>query len=72
MVDDLDRCTPDGVVNVLEAIHVLTDIEGFVFVVALDREYLTKAIMQKYREDGLAERFIEKIVQIPFSIPQRR
>jgi len=73
MVDDLDRCTPDGVVNVLEAIHVLTDIEGFVFVVALDREYLTKAIMQKYREDRpAAERFIEKIVQIPFSIPQRR
>ncbi len=73
MVDDLDRCAPDRVMNVLEAIHVLTDIEGFVFVLALDREYLTKAIQERYSEDRAgAERFIEKIVQIPFTIPQRR
>ncbi|REC97709.1 KAP-like P-loop domain-containing protein [Microbacterium sp. AG157] len=69
MVDDLDRCSPAAVVNVLEAIHVLTDIDGFVFILALDYEYLVKAIRKQYKgADG--HRFIEKIVQIPFRIPQ--
>ena len=69
MVDDFDRCSPSAVVNVLEAIHVLTDVEGFVFIVALDYEYLVAAIAERYKEaDG--HRFIEKIVQIPFRIPQ--
>lgn len=71
LVDDLDRCTPEGVVSVLEAIHVLTDIEGFVFVLALDYDYLIQAISQKY-PDTDAHRFIEKIIQVPFHIPRAR
>lgn len=69
LVDDLDRCSPDGVVNVLEAIHVLTDVNGFVFILALDYDYLTSAISEKY--EGIdPDRFIEKIVQVPFHIPR--
>jgi len=71
LVDDLDRCTPEGVVSVLEAIHVLTDIEGFVFVLALDYDYLIQAIGLRYPEID-AHRFIEKIIQVPFHIPRAR
>jgi predicted transport protein len=69
LIDDLDRCSPDGVVNVLEAIHVLTDVDGFVFVLALDYDYLTGAILKKY-EGTDPHRYIEKIVQVPFHIPR--
>lgn len=68
LVDDLDRCAPDSVVSVVEAIHLLTDVDGFVFVLALDYDYLITAIKKSY-EDIDAHRFIEKIVQIPFRIP---
>jgi len=68
LVDDLDRCAPDSVVSVVEAIHLLTDVDGFVFVLALDYDYLIAAIEKSY-EDIDAHRFIEKIVQIPFRIP---
>ncbi len=68
LVDDLDRCSPKGVISVLEAIHVLTDITGVVFVLALDYEYLTAAILSEYPTTD-PDRFIEKIVQVPFHVP---
>jgi predicted transport protein len=68
LVDDLDRCSPSSVVNLLEAIHVLTDVEGFVFVLALDYNFLTMAINDRY-ENVDADQFIEKIIQVPFRIP---
>lgn len=71
LVDDLDRCAPERVVDVLEAIHILTDVTGFVFVMALDYEYLTAAIDAKYKNQNIdADRYIEKIVQVPFHIPR--
>lgn len=69
LVDDLDRCPPDAIVNLLEAIHVLTDVQGFVFVLALDYEVLIRAVKEKYATADAAL-FIEKIVQIPFWIPE--
>lgn len=68
LIDDLDRCTPEAVVDVVEAINVLTDITGIVFVLALDYRYLTGAIRQKYKNID-ADQFIENIVQVPFHIP---
>lgn|GEM_PF-4714604 len=68
LVDDLDRCSPDGVVKVIEALHILTDITGIVFVLALDYEYLTAAVGDRYPRID-ADRFVEKIVQVPFHIP---
>jgi hypothetical protein len=69
LVDDLDRCPPDKIVNVLEAIHVLTDVQGFVFVLALDYDVLVEAIREQYPSVDAAL-FIEKIIQIPFWIPE--
>jgi hypothetical protein len=69
LVDDLDRCPPDTIVGVLEAIHVLTDVQGFVFVLALDYDVLIEAIRVQYPSVDAAL-FIEKIIQIPFWIPE--
>lgn len=69
LIDDLDRCPPGTIVGILEAIHVLTDVQGFVFVMALDYEVLIDAINDQYPSVNAPE-FIEKIIQIPFSIPE--
>lgn len=69
LVDDLDRCTADTVVSVLEAINVITDVSGFVFVLALDYGVLVRSVENKY--PGVSGHdFIEKIVQLPFRIPR--
>ena len=73
LVDDLDRCLPENVMNVLESVNTFMDVEGIVFVMALDRDYLIQAIEHYYSSDGNsrvnAAKFLEKIIQIPFSIP---
>jgi hypothetical protein len=68
LIDDLDRCSDDHVVALLEAINLVMDVPGLIFVLALDYEVLVAAIQRKYGHvNGHA--FIEKLVQIPFRVP---
>jgi len=69
-IDDLDRCAPDKILEVLESTKVFLDIKGFVYVLGLNSEVVVKAIEQKYKDMGInGEDYLEKIVQIPFRIP---
>ena len=73
-IDDLDRCPPETVVQVLEAAQLLVKTDLFVVVIAMDVRYVTRALEEKYR--GILVRrgdpsgldYIEKIVQIPYSV----
>jgi hypothetical protein len=49
-VDDLDRCLPHGALEVLEAIKLFFETDGFVFVVGLDRSIVERFIEQRYAE----------------------
>jgi hypothetical protein len=49
-VDDLDRCLPQGALEVLEAIKLFFEMEGFVFVVGLDRSIVERFVEQRYVE----------------------
>lgn len=69
LIDDLDRCTAENMVLVLESINVITDVPGFVFVLALDYDVLVNAVEQRYPSAN-GHQFIEKIVQLPFRIPR--
>jgi hypothetical protein len=70
-VDDLDRCTPQNALEVVESIKTFFDIEGIVHVVGMDSESINHIIKQKYEGDpnvdGLS--YLQKIVQLPFQIP---
>lgn len=73
-IDDLDRCPPDVVVKVLEAIHLLVALPVFVVVVAVDPRWLHQAIRLHYAamlpHDVLTPtHYLEKIFQIPFQLP---
>jgi hypothetical protein len=73
-IDDLDRCPPDRVVEVLEAAQLLVKTNLFVVVIGMDVRYVTKALEKAYA--GVLDRrgapsgldYIEKIVQIPYRI----
>jgi len=76
-VDDLDRCLPQGALEVLEAMKLFFDVEGFVFVVGLDREVVERSIDLKYRTELAGQQaalqirgsdYIKKIFQVPYSL----
>lgn len=71
-IDDLDRCSNDLVVNVLEAVHLLLAFNLFVVVVGIDLRWIKGSLEDKHKcligEDITSEQYIEKIFQIPFKI----
>jgi hypothetical protein len=68
LVDDLDRCSSDHVVELLETINLIMDIPGFVFILALDYDVLVNAVQKRYPHAS-GHDFIQKIVQLPFRVP---
>jgi hypothetical protein len=73
LVDDLDRCLPDTVVAALEAIKLFLSVRKMGFVIAADRRLVTLAIATRYSQSAqgalMAREYLEKIVQIPISVP---
>ena len=75
-IDDLDRCPPDQVINVLQAIHLLLSFPLFVVFVAVDVRWLRKSLTTEYAgllgggsgTDGTATAsdYLEKIFQLPY------
>lgn len=50
LVDDLDRCLVDTVIETLEAIRLFLSVEGMAFVIAADEERVAEAIRTKLPE----------------------
>ncbi|OUC14566.1 MAG: hypothetical protein B0A82_11565 [Alkalinema sp. CACIAM 70d] len=73
-IDDLDRCAPDTVVEVLEAVQLLVKNPLFIAVLAIDERYINRALAKHYK--GVlslqgrpsAADYLEKIIQIPYRI----
>jgi hypothetical protein len=47
-IDDLDRCPPQVVVNVLEAVHLLLALPLFVVVVGVDARWLSRSLLNQH------------------------
>jgi hypothetical protein len=70
-IDDLDRCEPDKVAKVLQAVHLLLAFPLFVVVVGVDPRWVGRALKKHYPElldgEGVEPNdYLEKIFQIPF------
>ncbi|OKH19579.1 P-loop NTPase fold protein [[Limnothrix rosea] IAM M-220] len=71
-IDDLDRCPPKRVVEVLETVQLLLKTQLFVVVLAVDDRYIARALEEVY--SGVLKRrgkpsgidYLEKIIQIPY------
>jgi len=73
LVDDLDRCLPETVVMTLEAIKLFLSVEKMAFVIAADEAPIKAAIARHFDRDErgvrMAADYLEKIVQIPVTVP---
>jgi CheY-like chemotaxis protein len=70
-VDDLDRCEPDNVFQVFEAIKLYLDATGFVFVIGFDETIISEAILEqkKFSKAVTSQLYLDKIVQIEYAVP---
>lgn len=48
-IDDLDRCLPKKAVELLESIKLFLDIEGYLFILGVDKEVVKKGISHRYK-----------------------
>ncbi len=71
-IDDLDRCFPSKALRLLEGIKAFTDIQGFIFVLALDARVIESFVSKKYGElFGISgKEYIEKMFQVSFMLPK--
>jgi hypothetical protein len=49
-IDDLDRCSPEKALEVLESIKSFFDLEGFVYVIGMDSDTINSLVKKKYGE----------------------
>lgn len=68
-VDDLDRCLPAVVVDVLEAIKLFLSVKRTAFVIGADENTIKQAIAIRYPQEtdieNISKIYLEKIVQVP-------
>ncbi|HEV2784433.1 MAG TPA: P-loop NTPase fold protein [Actinophytocola sp.] len=69
-VDDLDRCTPRRVVDVLQAVNLLLTMELFVVVVAVDPRWLLRSLERHHEGlfDDNTVAYLDKIFHIPVAL----
>ena len=78
-IDDLDRCDPDVVADVLDAVHLLLALPLFVVIVGVDPRWLKRSLHERHPEllsptrSGIpstsAADYLEKIFQLTYSLP---
>ncbi len=70
-VDELDRCRPTYAIELLERIKHLLDIEGLVFVLAMDKQQLAHSIKGVYGEGFDALGYLKRFIDIEFVLPHK-
>ena len=81
LIDDLDRCTPERIIDSLEAIKLFLSVERTAFVVGADPRIVQHAIRTRYagpatkgdgpgESDRLVKDYLEKLVQVPYRLPR--
>ena len=74
-IDELDRCSPDTILETLEAIRLFLYVGRTVFIIGADERHISYAVQTKFKEiQGLGidigKEYLEKIIQYPVRIPR--
>lgn len=70
-IDDLDRCEPENVLNLLSAIKLFfTYGKKTIFFFGVDKKAVQEAIQTKYKDVVKSEEYLEKIFDVSFSMPE--
>jgi len=83
LIDDLDRCSPDRIIDNLEAIKLFLNVDKTAFVIGADPRIVRHAIAKRYevditpetedaneKENTLINDYLEKLIQVPYYLPR--
>jgi len=83
LIDDLDRCLPERIIETLEAIKLFAAVSKTAFVIGADPRIVRHAIATRYvkqqlsdqdstrkEESNLVQDYLEKLIQIPYYLPR--
>lgn len=83
LIDDLDRCSPERIIDNLEAIKLFLNVDQTAFVIGADPRIVRHAIATRYKPDQIQEQddqeesahrlvidYLEKLIQIPYHLPR--
>lgn len=68
-VDELDRCRPTYAIELLERIKHLLDIDGLVFILAMDKEQLSHSVKAIYGDDFESKGYLKRFIDIEYALP---
>lgn len=68
VIDDLDRLTNIQIRETFQLVKQVADFPNLIYILSMDREVVARALTEVQNIDG--NEYLEKIVQIPFEIPE--
>jgi len=74
IIDDLDRCLPDTIIETLEAIKLFLFVENSAFILGADERLIEYAVRRRFPElpgekVEVGRDYLEKLIQFPIRIP---
>jgi predicted KAP-like P-loop ATPase len=72
LIDDLDRCTPELLPQLLLSLRELLDLPGFTFLLAFDDEIIRRSLIDSNPAWSNGSDFLEKILDFGFICRQSR
>ena len=70
LIDDIDRLTNQQIRDIFQLVKQVGDLPKVIYVLAMDRDVVKRALEEVHKYDG--NEYLEKIIQIPFEIPELR
>lgn len=74
LIDDLDRCSPDTIIETLEAIKLFLFVEKTAFIIGADERLVRYAVRRRFPElpgekVEVGRDYLEKLIQFPVRVP---
>lgn len=72
VIDDIDRLSKDEIYSIFRLVKLTADFQHFIYLLAYDEDMVAAAIGSRFGDGGkeAGKQFLEKIVQIPITLPQ--
>ena len=76
-IDDLDRCSPERIIQCLEAVKLFVNVDKTAFVIGADQRIIEHAIHERYKTplqqttiSSPYSDYLEKLIQLPYKLPK--
>jgi KAP-like P-loop domain-containing protein len=69
MMDDIDRLDKSEIQTVFRLVKLLADFPNTTYVLCFDDKRVAEALGERYGHEGGGKNFLEKIIQVPLSLP---